>query len=131
MSVKDAYYAGIEEGYQSAVSYVRTDNSAVIERLERENKELRAALEHAGRGEPVAFAFESHLTGEMKDFSLTRHSVGMTPLYTQPPAPVVPEKREWNQATGRDGFKYTNGWNDCRETMLNATPKPSDSEANQ
>ena len=50
---------------------------------------------------------------------------------TQPPAPVVPEKREWNQAAGRDGFKYTNGWNDCRETMLNATPKPSNSEADQ
>ena len=90
----------------------------------------QAALEHAGRGvEPVAFAFESRLTGEMQDFSLTRHSVGMTPLYTQPPAPVVPEKREWNQATGRDDLKYTEGWNDCRVCMLISTTKPNDSEA--
>lgn len=30
----------------------------------------------------------------------------------------VPDKREWNQAGGRDDNMYTNGWNDCRNTLL-------------
>ena len=41
ISKEQAYYAGIEEGS----AHVTTDNSAVVERLERENRELRAMLD--------------------------------------------------------------------------------------
>lgn len=44
-----------------------------------------------------------------------------------PPSVAVPEQREWNQVTGRDGFKYTEGWNACREAMLAAAPSPDHS----
>lgn len=38
-----------------------------------------------------------------------------------PPVPnSIPEKKEWNQVTRRDGSMYTNGWNDCVDAMLTA-----------
>jgi hypothetical protein len=51
------------------------------------------------------------------------------PVYTHPapPSVAVPEQREWNQVTGRDGFKYTEGWNACREAMLTDAPSPDHS----
>ncbi len=48
-------------------------------------------------------------------------------LHPAPPSVAVPEQREWNQVTGRDGFKYTEGWNACREAMLAAAPSPDHS----
>ena len=42
ISKEQAYYAGLEEG---SAGHIRTDNSAVIERLERENRELRGHIE--------------------------------------------------------------------------------------
>ena len=34
--------------------------------------------------------------------------------------PSVPEKLEWDQLTGRDGLKYSEGWNACRHAMIAA-----------
>lgn len=43
-----------------------------------------AHARYAGDSEPVAFAFRDMLTGDLRDFSLCEHSVGMIPLYTHP-----------------------------------------------
>ena len=62
-------------------------------------------------------------------YMLKRHLNRMGHDYTHPapPSVAVPEQREWNQVTGRDGFKYTEGWNACREAMLTDAPSPDHS----
>lgn len=46
---------------------------------------------------------------------------------THPP-PAVPEAKDWNQATGRDGLMFTDGWNACRDAMLDAAPQPAEGD---
>lgn len=43
---------------------------------------------------------------------------------TKPSLVAVPDERTWNQAAGRDDYKFTEGWNACRDAMLAATPPP-------
>lgn len=43
------------------------------------------------------------------------------PLYRHAQQPVVPEEMQWSQVTGRDGFKFVEGWNACRAAMLQSS----------
>ena len=71
--------------------------------VEQERDELLAAQAQQGEGEPVAFAFNDSLTGELVDFSCTQHSTGMTSLYTHPqPAQQMPER--WKIEKHPDGI---------------------------
>lgn len=70
----------------------------------------------------------SNLLSEISD------SFEWAPLYTQPPAPVVPNKLDKFDGyvppeDGSAGEYYVEGWNDCRAAMLDATPNTGDSEA--
>ena len=88
---------------------------------------LGAAHSH---GEPVAYMYsdEHGRTKIVLGKETAEHwcppDESIQPLYTNPaqPANGVPEAMEWNQVTGRDGMKYTEGWNACRDAMMASQP---------
>jgi hypothetical protein len=76
----------------------------------------QAALQ-AMQGETYRF----HCTNcGWKGDSLMAHKPACSALYMEhyPPQPAVPAAKVWNQAEGRDGKLYTDGWNACRDSML-------------
>ena len=91
--------------------------------------EVRVAesLQHS-ESEPVAWHISkdpdddqsSHVTAD-GEFASSYAQMGwkVSPLYTTP-QPVVPEAKVWNQAEGRDGKLYADGWNACRDVLLSA-----------
>jgi hypothetical protein len=75
------------------------------------------ALQHSG--EPVGQVyFESSGAISVNWFDAKKLAEDDL-LYTTP-QPVVLEAKVWNQAEGRDGKLYADGWNACRDAMLSA-----------
>ena len=100
-----------------------------IGRLAHEAADRIVELEALQSGEPVAWMFQHEDTGMVSIIDLQQIEWGfeaanprwkkVSALYTTP-QPVVPEAKVWNQAEGRDGKLYADGWNACRDAMLSA-----------
>ncbi|MDM3130108.1 hypothetical protein [Citrobacter sp. CK205] len=71
------------------------------------------------KAEPVAdvVAWASPNEERKCDIRWRRHDVAPGPLYTAPPAPVVPEAKCDDDGNTTSEFDY--GWNACRAAMLN------------
>jgi hypothetical protein len=83
---------------------------------------INTVIEELQSGEPVAywnkdFTYASFI--KLADHIEGNPPSGWVPLYTTP-QPVVPEAKVWNQAEGRDGKLYADGWNACRDALLSA-----------
>ena len=131
ISKEQAYYAGLEEG---SAGHIRTDNSAVIERLERENRELRANCENL-RNAGLALAFYRDDTDEYAE----ARRILMTEPENKPPEPVVTEGWKLVPVEPTDemveaALDAHMPFGDMKLAIASANlsaPKPSDSEAEQ
>lgn len=91
----------------------------------------QAATESArGGAEPFAYCF-TDVNGQAKELCSgptaddnPRDTRIVTPLYTQPPAPVVPDPLE-PSISSEGGTMYAHGWNACRAAMLSAAQEPT------
>ncbi|MDH0063386.1 hypothetical protein [Leclercia adecarboxylata] len=98
--------------------------------------EIAMAALMTPKQEPVAdvVAWSSPTEERTCDIRWRRHDVAPGPLYTAPPAPVVPD--EWKLQDALDFIeKYTPAseeeaalfaWNACRDAMLAAAPQEED-----
>lgn len=98
--------------------------------------EITMAALMTPKQEPVAdvVAWSSPTEERTCDIRWRRHDVAPGPLYTAPPAPVVPD--EWKLQDALDFIeKYTPAseeeaalfaWNACRDAMLAAAPQEED-----
>lgn len=89
--------------------------------------------EPAGYADPLAFRnFNTFRSGETDNKRMGREwmwanpDAGLIPLYTSPPAPVVPDEIDVNDPALDTHRKWmAEGWNRCRAVMLQAGNSPA------
>lgn len=101
-------------------------------------RELLELLALRERAEPVAYIIQDSdardrclpgflsYDGSISDEDINEYEISLTPLYTVPPAPVVPEEMpkpdtsKMFVAHAVAAISRADGWNDCRAAMLAA-----------
>lgn len=119
----------IREHLQHDTQYSKGGNRAYI--LADVLKVIDGAISAFG-AEPVLYAAEETLAyARMGELHLKCLSQPMgdavIPLYTSPPAPVVPKEMYWKDAPIEGSTRaaaYATGWNTCRAAMLKAGNSP-------